>query len=93
MQTKFVQVLCDIDCKWKSVFPKYRIFVNDEMFTERTWIWRDTYIEELIQLQAPAGQYQLRFELVEPKGKLLVSNIRIKSGDAKILDKNVLEIH
>jgi hypothetical protein len=93
MDNQFVRVLCDIHCEWEGLPPVYRVYVNDELFTERTWIWNDVYLEELLQISAPPGQYQIRHELVPPHlAQLTVENIRIEHGHARILDNNILGI-
>lgn len=93
MTTKFVKVLCDIDCTWDQDNPIYRVFVNNELFAERTWIWKDCYLEEMLQISAVPGRYKIKFELLNPKsGNLITSNLRIEDGEARILDNNVLEI-
>ena len=93
MLNKFVQVLCDVDCDWDVQHPKYRVFVNDELFTERTWIWRGQYLEEMLQIYGPPGKYTVRFEVVDPGlGTMLVKNLRVKAGDAVIVKNDTLEI-
>lgn len=93
MVNKFVQVYCDVDCKWNGVTPRYRVFVNKELFAERTWIWQDCYLEEMLQINAEPGKYPILFELVEPQtGDLIIKNLRIGQGEARIIDNNVLEI-
>ena len=93
MTTKFVKVLCDVDCKWAEINPKYRVFVNKELFAERTWIWSNFYLEEMLQINATSGKYPITFELVEPHtGELIIKNLRIGQGEARIIDNNVLEI-
>lgn len=93
MGSKFVEVLCDVDCEWSEKNPVYRVFVNGELFTERTWIWRNFYLEEILQIYAPPGRYPLRFELIDPNlESLSVTNVRVKEGNAKIVDSSVLEI-
>jgi hypothetical protein len=93
MQTQFVRVLCDVHCKWEGSPPRYRAFVNDELFTERTWIWDDVYLEEAFQIQAVPGKYTLRYELVDPdSAQLKIKNMRIDTGNAEI-HKGTLEIH
>ena len=92
MFTKSVRVLCDVGCGWDGTPPRYRAYVNDELFTERTWVWTDSYLEELLQIQAPPGKYTIRYELVDPdSARLKVKNMRVDSGDA-VLSKNILEI-
>ena len=61
MSKKFVRVLCDVDCDWEGLDPIYRVYVNDELFTERTWRWTDMYLSEMIPINAEPGEYrQLR---------------------------------
>jgi hypothetical protein len=92
MSTKSVRVLCDVSCSWSDTPPRYRAYVNDELFTERTWIWTDSYLEELLQIQAPPGKYTIRYELVDPDAaRLKVKNMRVEGGNA-VLSKNILEI-
>ena len=94
MQTKYVRVLCDIYCKWAENPPRYRVFVNDELFTERTWIWTDDYyLEEALQIEAVPGSYQLTFQLVKDDGAVLkVKNPRIDMGPAVMHKHLRLEI-
>jgi hypothetical protein len=85
MQTEFVIAQADVNCEWSGEPPRYRCYVNNELFTERTWIWRDIYLEEAFQIQAAAGQYQIKYELVDADhARLDVSNFRIKLGPATV---------
>jgi len=85
MQTEFVIAIVDINCEWSGKPPRYRCYVNDELFTERTWIWQDMYLEEALQIQAEPGTYNIRYELVDGAlAKLDVSNFRIKIGPASV---------
>lgn len=94
MQTEFVIVECDVYCKWTGPHPRYRCYVNDELFTERTWIWNDIHLEEMLQIQAPVGKYQVRFELVDPEhAELTVKNLRVKSGPAVITPQGQVQIY
>lgn len=93
MQTHYVRVLCDIHCKFDERGPRYRVFINDELFAERTWIWQDCYLEEALQIEGRPGQYPIRFELVEPDiGRLKIKNIRVDHGPAVIHKGDILEI-
>lgn len=78
MTKKFVRVLADLHCDWEGLAPTYRAYVNDELFTERTWIWTNSYLEEALQIQAEPGTYTIRFELVPPfLATLSVRNLRV----------------
>ena len=94
MNTKFVKVSFDIDCKWKGgPSPAYRVYVNDELFAERTWIWRDHYLTEMLQISAEPGKYNIRVESVKPVGgKFKVRNHLVEHGAAQWIDHTILEI-
>ena len=94
MQTEFVIAQCDVYCKWSGPPPRYRCFVNDELFTERTWIWHNEYLEESIQINAPPGKYQVRYELVDPEhAAIKVRNLRIETGPAIITRYGQVQIY
>ena len=94
MQNYFVQVTCDVHMKWDKEPPSYRLFVNDELFTERTWTWDNYYLEELIQIEAPAGVYTIRYELLDPSlAHIRPKNLQVVTGPATILGKDRVIIH
>jgi hypothetical protein len=93
MDKKFVRVLCDVHCDWEGLPPVYRVYVNDELFAERTWIWNDAYLEELLQINAEPGKYQIRHELVPLHlATLTVENMRVELGEAHIKGNDILRI-
>jgi hypothetical protein len=92
MTKQFVRLLCDVDCEWESFSPIYRAYVNDELFAERTWIWTDSYLQELFQIEAEPGEYRIRYELVPPHlARLTVKNMRVDYGPGTV-ENNVLRI-
>ena len=96
MQTYFVRVECDVTAKVQAQPFRYRAYVNNELFAERTWIWTDSYLEENFQIQAVPGVYPIRFEIVdESNGRIKVRNYKVVAGPGKILDyqgKTAVEI-
>jgi len=93
MSKQFVRVLCDVNCDWESFAPTYRAYVNDELFTERTWRWTDCWLEEMFQILAEPGEYHIRYELVPPHlAKLTITNWRVEQGPADVKD-GLLRIH
>jgi hypothetical protein len=95
MNSSFVLITCDIHCTAESARknPVYRLYVNDELFAERTWIWQDSYLEELLQIQAPPGVYNIKLQNVTPsRGWTSMHNIQIKQGPAKLLHNKCVEI-
>jgi len=94
MNKKFVRVLADVHCDWEGLNPIYRVYVNDELFAERTWRWTDSYLEEMLQIEAEPGKYTLRWELVPPHlAQLTVENIRVDHGPANIKNNELLRIY
>ena len=92
MTKEFVRVLADIDCEWEGLNPVYRMYVNDKLFAERTWLWTTEYLEEMIPILAEPGEYTLSWELVPPHlATLKVTNIRVTEGTAEIAD-NIVRI-
>jgi hypothetical protein len=93
MSKKFVRVLADLHCEWEGLNPIYRVYVNDELFAERTWRWTDCYLEEMLQIEAEPGKYHLRWELVPPNlAQLHVENVRVDYGPGKIKNNVLLRI-
>jgi hypothetical protein len=77
MQTHFVRVKCDVTAKVRHQPLRYRAYVNNELFAERTWIWENCYLEESFQIQAAPGVYPIRFETVDSDhGRIKVRNYR-----------------
>ncbi len=80
-----VVVECDVTARVDSNPFRYRIFVDGELFTERTWIWTDCYLEESIPILAPAGIYPIQFQPVDQtNGRIKVRNFRVISGTGRI---------
>jgi len=93
MNRYFVQVLADVNCEWEGLDPVYRVYVNEELFAERSWRWTDAYLEETLQIEAEPGEYRLRWELVQPcLARLTVSNVRVDQGPASVKNNELLRI-
>lgn len=91
MNRKFVSVVADIYCDWEGNPPNYRVWVENELFGERTYIWKDEYLEELVQIFAEPGKYTLRWELVPPfTGKIHAKNLQIKDGNARLVKHTLI---
>ena len=95
MTKQYIRLLSDVYCDWEALPPIYRVYVNDELFAERTWIWKDSsiYLEELLQIEAKFGNYKIRYELVPPHlAKLQVKNMRVEYGPGKVDQQGNLRI-
>ena len=93
MQKEFVIAKCDVYCRWTGPFPRYRCYVNDELFSERTWIWNDVYLEESFQIQAVPGRYTVRVELLDTEhASIKVRNLRVDTGHGFVAPDGRVEI-
>lgn len=92
MPVKDVQIEYNVSCEWTNIPPVYRLYVNTELFTERTYIWPDRCLEEVIPISAPPGDYEIAYQLIG-QGNLVVSNPRVNHGSAEFISHNTLRIH
>ncbi len=93
MNTQFVKVVFDVHCRWSEKPPRYRCYVEDELFAERTWTWEDVYLEEAFQIQAPPGRYKIIYELRDTEqAELRLKNGRVEAGSAVLHKHDILEI-
>lgn len=88
-----MQIVTDVNCQWEGLPPVYRVYVNDDLFAERTWIWKDgEYLEEMLQIQAPPGEYCISYQLVPPYlAQIKLENMRVAIGPGQIKG-NILTI-
>ena len=94
MTKQYVRVVCNVACKWEGLSPIYRLYVNDELFTERTWTWQDdSYLREEIQIDAEPGEYAIRYELVPPYlAELSVTRPTVDFGSGTVDEHGILRI-
>jgi len=94
MEKQFVQVSCNVHVDWSGAqAPAYRLYINDELFTERSWKWRGYFLEELIQIEAVPGKYRIKYELVQPhRAVLSITNMRVVQGPGRIKGDDILRI-
>ena len=92
MTTDFTKIEFDLYCKWKTNPPAYRVYVNNEMFTERNYVWSGPqYVTEMLQLEAPPGQYNIRIENLGT-GTFKVRGLKCTDGNATIIDNQTFEV-
>jgi hypothetical protein len=94
VDTHFVLAVFDLDCTWHGTPPTYRIYVNNELFTEREWCQPSNfYLEQMLQIQAPAGEYVVQVEPVYPdQAEFSIRNNRIGYGPARWQEQHKLII-
>jgi hypothetical protein len=69
VDTVFVKLNADLKCEWEGLPPDYRIYVDDELFAERTYRWEEPfYLREILQVNAEVDRvYHVHLEPVGPQ--------------------------
>lgn len=72
-------ITVDVYASWGDIPPKYRIYVDNNLLTERDFIWNgtDTYIEERIIVNLNPGNHNLTVEQINNSGHIHVKNVTL----------------
>jgi hypothetical protein len=67
--TVFVKLYVDLHCDWQGLPPDYRIYVDNEMFAERTFRFEEpVYLTEILQIESDVNEvHYVRLEPVGPQ--------------------------
>lgn len=89
----YVHAAFNVDCDWEGINPVYRIYVNEELFAERTWRWTDCFLVENIRIEGPIGRYHVKLEPVGPQiAKFTVTGHKVVKGPGQWVEDGILEI-
>jgi hypothetical protein len=77
---------------WQGKPPRYRVWVQDQLFHEQRFTWEQCYLEEQFVVLCQGGKvpgqfrnYQVTHELLDPQqARITVVNWHILSGPATI---------
>jgi hypothetical protein len=70
-------ITVDVYASWGDIFPRYRVFVDNDLLTERdfTWSGHDTFIRENIIVTLEPGEHVLRVEQINTGGTIRTENV------------------
>jgi hypothetical protein len=76
-----VKLTVDVYAHWSIRPPIYRVYVDNNLLTERDFIWSGTanYIRENIVVNLELGSHTLRVEQVNNTGSIKTDNITLNS--------------
>jgi len=76
-----VQLAVDVHCDLSTDSPVYRVYVDNDLYTERTWIWPSyqNFIREHLVAELNPGQHQVRIEKVYGDGNFTVDRFTVDS--------------
>ena len=86
METKAVSITVDVHCHWTDSPPRYRVYVDNDLLTERTFIWPgyQNFVRENIHVNLNPGQHELKIVNVDPRfGKFEARNIIVNKIPAE----------
>jgi hypothetical protein len=88
------RISIDLYCELaKSPRSSYRLFVDGELLTERSWIWPtyETYIKENIEVIVSPGKHTVRVDRCWPDCKFgfknLYVNEQLVNSDPKLVQE------
>lgn len=69
----------DVHASWGDVCPRYRVYVDGDLLTERDFIWPGStqYIKENIIVNLSAGSHTLQVEQVNTGGTIRTENVTL----------------
>ena len=69
MQDQVIEV--DVFCNWQSEPQAYRLYINSDLYTERTYIWRNphNWVREILVAELSEGEHYIRIEPVDANFK------------------------
>jgi hypothetical protein len=74
----------DVWCKWVYTPPVYRVYVDDDLLTERNFIWESSrhYVREHIEVLLDSGWHEVRIENCNKGEAEFIPNNIIVNGQA-----------
>jgi hypothetical protein len=69
----------DVYAHWGDVSPRYRVYVDNDLLTERDFVWpgHEVYVRENIIVNLEPGAHSLRVEQVNTGGTIQTKNITL----------------
>ena len=92
MTKQFVRIGFDVSTQYEGFPPRYRVFVNGELFSERPYyaLPHELY-QEILQINAEAGEYTVQFEPLNG-AEFEVGPVKVLFGPAAAIEKNKFRI-
>jgi hypothetical protein len=79
---KEVTITVDVYGRWSERAPIYRIYVDDNLLTERDFIWHNHYVCENIIVNLEPGPHSVKVEQTTPYGTITAKNIRVDGTES-----------
>lgn len=83
----------DVMCAWEITPPAYRLYVDNDLLTERSYIWNNNeqFVRENIIVNLEPGIHTLRIEPVNPEfGGFSNRNFTVNSQPAALVNNQFI---
>jgi hypothetical protein len=89
---KLHEITVDVYASGGDVQPRYRVYIDNDLLTERDFVWpaHEIYVEEHIQVRLMPGKHSVRIEQVGTNGKIHAKNV-VVDGVASKADFTTVE--
>ena len=79
-------ITVDVHAHWGTTPPRYRIYVDNHLLTERDFVWagHEIYIRENISVRLNAGPHKLIVEQIGDSGKIIIKNVTVDGVPADV---------
>jgi hypothetical protein len=76
------KIQVEVHCVDNTFSPSYRLYLDDTLMTERTFIWDNTEncIDEEMITDINKGEHHIKIELVKPPGEFTLKNVRVNGN-------------
>lgn len=69
------QITIDVYAKWTDTPPRYRVYVDDDLLTERDFIYDgELYIREHMTVLLDSGKHKIRIQHCNRAGRIKTQN-------------------
>lgn len=64
-----LKIEVDILCEWQTEPQAYRLYINDDLYTERTYVWRNPnqWVREMLVAELAHGKHTIKILPVNGK--------------------------
>jgi len=61
-----LRIEVDVYCEWQTEPEAYRLYIDNDLYTERTYIWRNphNWVREILVAELEPGEHTIKIESV-----------------------------
>jgi hypothetical protein len=89
---KECSITVNVYASWSAIAPRYRVYVDNELLTERDFIWpgNELFIQENILVNLEPGTHTVTVEQISKQGHIRAKNV-IVDGVASAAEFTITE--